>query len=118
MLVDTKTLGKSIRMARERLGLSQEELAARIARNQYAISEYEAGKRRIYAHDIPKIAQALEVPVSYLFEGNTELDALEEVIIYEFRGLASLEAKEYGIKLLRDFRLFLDANCSENTGTS
>lgn len=112
--MDTGTLGQRIRLARERLGISQEELASRIARNQYSVSEYETGKRRIFAHDLPTLAEALEVPISYFFKEAIEPDDLEEVILQEFRGLASLEAKQFGIKLIRDLRQFLDVNHSDN----
>jgi transcriptional regulator with XRE-family HTH domain len=60
-------LGQRIRQAREARGLTQEQLAERIARDQRSVSEYESGKRRIYAHDLPNIARALNVPVMYFF---------------------------------------------------
>lgn len=113
--MDRELLGKRIRLAREKLRLSQEELAQRISRNQYAVSEYEAGKRRIYAHDLPTIAQALEVPISYFFNEVVESDDLEGLILVEFRELRSVEAKQLALKLLRDIRNFVELHGSDET---
>ena len=56
------TLGQRIRTAREAQGLSQEEFAARISRDQRAVSEYENGKRKITVTDLPRLAEVLGVP--------------------------------------------------------
>lgn len=80
-------LGKRIRQAREELGISQEELAVRISRDQRSVSEYESGKRRIFAHDLPAIAQALNVPLIYLFEDSLSVDDLDNVLLGEFHRL-------------------------------
>jgi len=44
--MDAKIIGRRIRTARERLGLSQEALATAIGRDQRTVSEYENGKRQ------------------------------------------------------------------------
>jgi transcriptional regulator with XRE-family HTH domain len=66
--VETKQIGDRIRRAREERGLSQEDLGVLILRDQRSVSEYESGKRRIYAHDLPRIAKALEVPIMYFYK--------------------------------------------------
>lgn len=73
----TKLIGNRIRQARERLGITQEELAFRIGSKQGAISKYESGSRAIHLSELPELARALEVPVAYLF-GDIEPD--EEMI--------------------------------------
>lgn len=72
-----KTMGSRIRRARERLGISQEELAFRIGKTQNAISTYENGNRMPHLSQLPELAEALEVPIAYLF-GDLEPD--EEMI--------------------------------------
>jgi len=58
-------LGQRIRQARERISMSQEKFAEAIERDQKAISEYETGKRKIAAIEMPHIAAVLGVPISY-----------------------------------------------------
>jgi transcriptional regulator with XRE-family HTH domain len=96
-------LGQRIRQAREARGLTQEQLAERIARDQRSVSEYESGKRRIYAHDLPNIARALNVPVMYFFDDAlTEAD-LDATLLEEYHRL-----DEAGRKLVLEMiRLFV-----------
>lgn len=82
-----KQLGERIRQAREARGLSQEEFAERISRDQRSVSEYERGKRRIYAHDLPTIAKALDVSILYLFEDVASQADLDEALLAEFHQL-------------------------------
>jgi transcriptional regulator with XRE-family HTH domain len=59
-------IGKSIRMCRTSLGLSQEELAQQIGMSVSYISLIEKGKRDPAFSTIEQIADALGVPVSLL----------------------------------------------------
>lgn len=101
--VDAQLLGDRIRQARERLGLSQEEFATLIARDQRAVSEFEHGKRRLVATELPLIAQALQVPLLYFYEGEFSLQDLDTAILKEFHRLPSSEARQSAIDLLRIF---------------
>ena len=92
--MDAKLLGVRIREARERLGLSQEELAAAVSRDQGAISEYESGKRRLSVVDLPVFAKTLQVPLLYFFEGDVTESDVERMLINEFRQLPTLAAKQ------------------------
>lgn len=63
--------GERVRAARERLGLSQEQLAARIqlrghALTQKAVSRVEAGERIVPDFEVPLFAQALGVDPLWL----------------------------------------------------
>lgn len=105
-------LGQRIRQARENLGLSQERLAHRWGKKQYQISEYENGKRRIYAHDLPQLADALRVPIPYFFQddiGLKESNVLEETLIDTFRSLRSETAQESAIKILQELRNMVES---------
>ncbi len=77
-------LGERIRQAREALGLSQDELADRVKRDQRSISEYENGKRRIYAHDLPTFAEALQVSIGYFFREVVSSDDVDIMLLEAF----------------------------------
>lgn len=99
--VDQAELGKRIRRARERIGMSQEGLAEAVERDQKAISEYESGKRKLPATDIPTFATVLGVPFSYFFEGEFELDELDQVLLREFHTLPTIEDKHSALQAVR-----------------
>lgn len=94
-------LGQRIRTAREARGLSQEEFAARISRDQRAVSEYENGRRRLWATDLPVIAQALDMPLSYFYEEKITAEGLERMLLQEFGRLPSERAKQTAIQIVR-----------------
>ena len=65
--MDPKILGERIREARERAGISQEDLAVAVGKDQRAISEYENGKRKLSVTDLPMFARTLRVPLLYFY---------------------------------------------------
>jgi transcriptional regulator with XRE-family HTH domain len=99
--VDSVTLGQRIRIARERQGLSQEDFAALLSRDQRAVSEYERGKRKIAVTDLPRFADILHVPLQYFYDETTTLDELEPLLLQEFRRLPTAQAKQAAIDLIR-----------------
>lgn len=99
--VDYKTLGARIKKAREEKGLSQEEFAALLTRDQAAISEYENGKRKLSAVDLFSIAKVLQLPILYFYEGSLDIDDLDNAIIHEFHRLPTSEAKQSVVELVR-----------------
>jgi transcriptional regulator with XRE-family HTH domain len=103
MLVDPTVLGERIRQAREQIGLSQEEFAVAVSRDQGAISEYENGKRKLPATDLPLFARVLGVPVSYFYEGEQTVDDLDQLLLAEFQQLPTRDAKRIALQILRLF---------------
>lgn len=101
MLLDPKLLGTRIRDARERLKLSQEELAAAVTKDQGAISEYESGKRKLAATDLPTFASALNVSVLYFFEDDDSPPELDSLMLETFRELPSAMVKHAAIQIVR-----------------
>lgn len=101
--MDARVLGERIRIARERLSISQTELGRLVSRDQRAISEYEHGERRISVTDLPAFAEALEVPLMYFFEGDITAKDHEYMLINAFRNLPNHEAREDAIRLLHWF---------------
>lgn len=102
MNLDAEEFGWRIRQAREARAISQDELAVRIGKDQRAISEYELGKRRLAALDLPLLARELGVTVEYFFESNTEED-LDQVLLSEFRRLPNRSARQAVIEVVRAF---------------
>lgn len=99
--VDQIELGLRIRRARERIGMSQEALADAVERDQKAVSEYENGKRKLPATDLPTFAGVLGVPVSYFFEGDFEIDDLDQLLLQEFHTLPTQDDKQTAIQVVR-----------------
>jgi transcriptional regulator with XRE-family HTH domain len=81
--LEIEQMGQRIREARERLGITQDELAALIGRTQDTISHYETGNRAIVVTELPALAKALKVPIASFFGDNdpdTEaLDLMSEL---------------------------------------
>lgn len=63
-----QALGKRIKTLRNEIGFSQEELAARAGIDRTYITSVECGRRNISIVNIEKIAIALEVTLSKLFD--------------------------------------------------
>lgn len=59
-------IGQRIRTRRERLGILQRELGARLGTDQTQVSGWESGRRVIRMEDAIAIAQALHTTVGYL----------------------------------------------------
>lgn len=108
-----RLLGQRIRAAREQLSLSQEDLAHKWGKQQYQISEYENGKRRVYAHDLPDLANALNVQIDYFFQNHipeSEVNPLEETMLQLFRNLRSRSAQEFAMKVIQELHHMLEKN--------
>ena len=62
-------LGRRLRSRRRLMGLTQTQLAIRVGVRFQQIQKYENGANRISAARLWRFCQALEVPVSYFFDG-------------------------------------------------
>lgn len=79
--VDTH-VGKKIRQRRWLIGMTQQGLAEAVGIKFQQIQKYETGMNRISASRLWDIAEALEVPVSFFFEG---FDKPEEILEAEMQ---------------------------------
>jgi transcriptional regulator with XRE-family HTH domain len=61
-------VGDRLRLRRRLLGLSQQELAARLGLALQQVQKYENGANRISASRLYQLCQVLEVPVAWFFE--------------------------------------------------
>lgn len=73
-------LGHAIKEQRSALGISQEELAARAGLHRTYVSEVERGERNPSIGSIEKLAQALEVSFTSLFERTAHRAGSREAI--------------------------------------
>jgi CheY-like chemotaxis protein/DNA-binding XRE family transcriptional regulator len=70
-----KYFGAAVRLRRDQLGISQEELAGRAGLHRTYISDVERGARNVSLESICRLAGALEVPMSVLFARMEELSS-------------------------------------------
>lgn len=66
--MDTKKLGKKIKLARVELDLTQTQLAKKINAKQKSISRYETGASLPSIETLVKIAKALKKTAGYFLE--------------------------------------------------
>jgi transcriptional regulator with XRE-family HTH domain len=68
-----KHVGSRVRMRRMMLGMSQEKLGDALGLTFQQVQKYEKGTNRIGASRLQQISNALQVPVSFFFEGAPHL---------------------------------------------
>lgn len=61
-------VGQRLRLRRNLLGLSQDELAKRLGLTSQLIQKYEAGETRISASRLYAIAEQIAVPITWFFD--------------------------------------------------
>jgi transcriptional regulator with XRE-family HTH domain len=64
-----KYVGSRVRMRRIMLGMSQEKLGEALGLTFQQVQKYEKGTNRVGASRIQQIAEVLQIPVSFLFDG-------------------------------------------------
>ncbi|HWC59858.1 MAG TPA: response regulator [Verrucomicrobiae bacterium] len=108
-----KNFGAAVRLRRDHLGISQEELAGRAGLHRTYISDVERGARNVSLESIHRLAAALEMPLSLLFSRLEELssdrpagpslspDELVDILIVE----DSVDDAQLTIKALKDVRI-------------
>ena len=68
-------VGKRVRHRRWMLGVTQQQLGDKVGIKFQQIQKYETGMNRVSASRLWDIAEALDVPVSFFFEGLVAIDA-------------------------------------------
>ena len=97
-------VGTRVRVRRKALKISQQELAGHLSLTFQQVQKYERGSNRISASKLFEIAQVLQVPVAYFFEGYhneaaaTSTPANPQAEVHEF--LRSAEAMDLGTAFL------------------
>ena len=70
-------VGKRVRHRRWLIGMTQQQLAEQVGIKFQQIQKYETGANRVSASRLWDIAEALDVPVSFFFEGLEENEKSE-----------------------------------------
>lgn len=65
-------LGRRLRRRRRLLGMTQQQLAVQVGIRFQQIQKYECGANRISAARLWQLAEALETPISYFYDGLAE----------------------------------------------
>ena len=81
--------------------MSQEDLAAAVAKDQGAVSEYENGRRKLAAADLPRFSTALEVPLGYFFADELPTYDLDDALLDYFHRLPTPEARTAVVEIVR-----------------
>ncbi len=97
-----KHVSRRMRERRQIIGVTQEGLADRLGITFQQVQKYEKGSNRMSAGRLLGVAEVLEVPVSYFFEGLDGASAGEDAIREE------LLLDKDGIELLRAFNRIED----------
>ena len=105
-----KHVGSRVRMRRLMLGMSQGKLADGIGLTFQQVQKYEKGANRIGASRLQHLANVLQVPVPFFFEGlptvedpKSHAGSLSHSDVFQF--LATLD----GVRLARAFTRIPDA---------
>lgn len=61
-------LGRALRAERERKGMTQPEIAAKLGVTKVAVHQWEAGKRSMYAQTLQEYCKVLGVSMQYIFD--------------------------------------------------
>jgi transcriptional regulator with XRE-family HTH domain len=67
-------VGKRLRRRRRLLGLTQQQLAESVGIRFQQIQKYECGANRVSASRLFELAESLDVPVQYFYEGLSTRD--------------------------------------------
>jgi transcriptional regulator with XRE-family HTH domain len=92
-------LGNTIRMRRIMIGLTQEGLAEALGISFQQIQRYERGLSRISASRLQHLANILQVPIEFFFDGVSETKGAQSDVIAQF--LATSE----GLSLIKAFTI-------------
>lgn len=84
-------IGQRVRHRRWLLGMTQQQLAQSVGIRFQQIQKYESGANRISASRLWDLAKALDMPVSFFFEG---LAAVKEGDVVESNGDGMMQNKE------------------------
>ncbi|WP_295694817.1 helix-turn-helix domain-containing protein [uncultured Maricaulis sp.] len=69
-------VGKRLRRRRRLLGLTQQQLAESVGIRFQQIQKYECGANRVSASRLFELAESLDLPVQYFYEGLSKRDEM------------------------------------------
>lgn len=93
-------VGKRVRHRRWLIGMTQQQLAEQVGIKFQQIQKYETGANRVSASRLWDIAEALDVPVAFFFEG---LDDHENDVVAETAVPADIMGDKEALDLVRSY---------------
>lgn len=101
------TIAAKLRLSREQSGLSQGQVAKMLGLHRPAISEIEAGRRRITAEELAKLAEIYGVSLSWLTTTPSEAGESNIRIELAARQLAKLDDEDLNrlLELIRALKV-------------
>ena len=93
-------LGRRLRSRRRLLGLTQQQLAIVVGVRFQQIQKYECGANRISAARLWRLAEVLEVPVGYFYDG---LESTSRAGAVRQSDGTELNAREESLDLIRAY---------------
>jgi transcriptional regulator with XRE-family HTH domain len=92
---DRQALGERLRIAREYVGLKQDDVARHLAIPRSALSHLEAGQRKVDALELTRMARLYQRPVSWFTgEENPPEVELPDEVAHVARAAASLSSQD------------------------
>ena len=90
-----KIIGSRLALARQRAGLSQAQVAGELGLTRPSISEIEAGRRRVAAEELVRLADLYHVDMDWLAgHGATQVDSVRDRLELAARQVAGLKAED------------------------
>lgn len=96
-------VGKRVRHRRWMVGMTQQQLGENVGIKFQQIQKYETGMNRISASRLWDIATALDVPISFFFEGLDGAETLSTSAETEARSRGDLLADKEALELVRSY---------------
>ena len=98
-------LGRRLRRRRRLLGLTQQQLASSVGIRFQQIQKYECGANRISAARLWQLAEALEIPIGYFYDGLSEAQtrAVREPIVAPEPRAGEVMARKETMDLIRAY---------------
>ena len=91
---DRQTLGERLRIAREYVGMKQEDVARHLAIPRSALSHIEAGQRKVDALELTRMARLYQRSASWFTGEQDTSSELPEEVAHVARAAASLSSQD------------------------
>ena len=92
-------IGMRVRLRRVELDISQEELGKRLGVSFQQVQKYEKGINRVSAGRLQQIASALDVPVTFFYSDNREVQEVDSLLFLD---------SSFSLRLLRAYSQIKD----------
>jgi transcriptional regulator with XRE-family HTH domain len=87
-------LGRRIRLRRVEQNISQQDLGAKLGVSFQQVQKYEKGVNRVGASRLELIAKALDVPVSFFYDGDAKTREVDSLLFLD---------SAFSLRLLRSY---------------